>query len=181
MRRRDRSTRHAVMPSSVSHAEEDDELADCALVLIRHYWVEAVEKALRCAAAYFAVGKHETAASWSALAQTIRPAPCRKIRTTRDRSALCQKRTKTTCSYREELAAFFVRTILGRRATLPDVGWQKIAKRSANPAPIEGPLVLRDGGHRVRNVLTKLERRPRRDRAAPARTREPRQGRIGHV
>jgi hypothetical protein len=52
--------------------EEDNDLAICALALIRRYGVEAVDTAQRYTEAHLALGEDETAAFWSALAQTIR-------------------------------------------------------------------------------------------------------------
>jgi hypothetical protein len=57
---------------NVADVEDDDELADCALALIRRHGIEAAERAQRCADAHLAVGEDEDAAFWSALAQTIR-------------------------------------------------------------------------------------------------------------
>jgi hypothetical protein len=56
------------VPPMVDH----DELADCALAMIRRYGVEAADKAQRCASAHLALGEGELASFWSALAQTIR-------------------------------------------------------------------------------------------------------------
>jgi len=52
--------------------DDDDDLAECARVLIRRHSVEAAAKAQHVALAHLAVGEDETAAFWSALAQMIR-------------------------------------------------------------------------------------------------------------
>jgi hypothetical protein len=52
--------------------EDDNELADCALALIRRHGLEAADRTQHCASAHLAVGEDESGAFWSALAQTIR-------------------------------------------------------------------------------------------------------------
>ncbi len=52
--------------------EDDYDLAECARGMIRRHGIEAADKAQRVASAHLAVGEDETAAFWSALAQTIR-------------------------------------------------------------------------------------------------------------
>lgn len=52
--------------------EDDYDLAERARGMIRRHGIEAADRAQRVASAHLAVDEDETAAFWSALAQTIR-------------------------------------------------------------------------------------------------------------